>query len=353
MGIKNLNKFLKNQCSKNAIKCLHLSELSGKRIAIDASIYMYKFESDNTLIENIYLMLAVFRYYNIIPIFIFDGKPPAEKKELLSKRREDKITAEKEYKDLKKILEKNVITDEDDRLEIINNMDLLKKQFVYVKKEKITVVKDLIKYYGATYYDAPGEADELCSMLVLKKKVWGCLSEDMDMFVYGCTNVLRYLSLMNHTVVCYNMKEILDELGINQKDFREICILSGTDYNMYSNLNDCKKPCLERTLKHYKKYVMARNKYCNCDCICDLSDNLTKEDYTDFYNWLLKKTDYIEDYELLMTIYNMFDLSNEETHDELKIFEKIKIINGPIMHEKIRPILEEEGFIFPLFSKLG
>ena len=347
MGIKNLNKFLRSQCSTNAINCIHLSELSGKRIAIDASIYMYKFESENALIENMYLMLCIFRFYNIIPIFVFDGKPPAEKKELLLKRREDKILAEKEYKTLKDTLENNIIIDDEDRQEMINSMDILKKQFIYIKKEKVNAVKDLIKYYGATYYDAPGEADELCAMLVLKKKVWGCLSEDMDMFVYGCPNVMRYISLISHTVVCYHMKEILEELGLSQKEFREICILSGTDYNMYSNVSDTKKPCLDKTLKYFKKYNKTRKSLLN-----DLSLNIIQDNvFKDFYDWLIETTDYIEDYELLMTIYNMFDLTKNNNHINLKTFEKIKIMDGPIMNEMIKPLLEEEGFIFPLFQK--
>jgi len=37
-----------------------MSELSGKKIAVDISIYLYKFASDDTLIENIYLMLSIF-----------------------------------------------------------------------------------------------------------------------------------------------------------------------------------------------------------------------------------------------------------------------------------------------------
>lgn len=79
MGIRYLNRFLKDNAS-DAIKFISIAELSGKKIAVDISIYMYKYASDNNLIENMYLMLSVFRYYNVIPIFIFDGKPPAEKK---------------------------------------------------------------------------------------------------------------------------------------------------------------------------------------------------------------------------------------------------------------------------------
>jgi len=67
-----------------------MSELSGKKIVVDISIYLYKYEAENALLENMYVMLSIFSYYNIIPIFIFDGKPPPEKKALLQKRKEDK-----------------------------------------------------------------------------------------------------------------------------------------------------------------------------------------------------------------------------------------------------------------------
>ena len=99
MGIRYLNRFLKENASQS-IKFCNLAELSGKKIAVDISIYMYRFASEGTLIENMYLMLSVFRHYNIIPIFIFDGKPPPEKRELLKKRKEDKQDAEEEYNNL-------------------------------------------------------------------------------------------------------------------------------------------------------------------------------------------------------------------------------------------------------------
>ena len=95
MGIRNLNRFLREQCG-DEIKLTPLSELSGKKIAIDVSIYLYKFAADGTLVENMYLMLGLFRYYNIIPIFVFDGKPPAEKMDLLQKRRDNKLDARDE-----------------------------------------------------------------------------------------------------------------------------------------------------------------------------------------------------------------------------------------------------------------
>jgi hypothetical protein len=71
MGIKDLNLFLRNNCQES-IKKLHISEISGKKIAVDISIYLYKFQGENALIENMYLMLSIFRNYNIITVFIFD-----------------------------------------------------------------------------------------------------------------------------------------------------------------------------------------------------------------------------------------------------------------------------------------
>ena len=327
MGIKHLNRFLREE-AQDCIKFISLAELSGKKIAVDISIYMYKYASEGTLLENMYLMLSTMIYYNIVPVFIFDGKPPPEKKELLQKRKEDKQEAEKEYNQLKKQLENKTI-DDVEKQEVVNNMDILKKKFIHIGKTEIDSVKSLIRAYGATYYDAPGEADELCASLVIKNKVWACLSEDMDMFVYGCIRVLRYLSLLNKTVVLYDTKDILNTLGITQKELREICVISGTDYNYNENKNDDnskKASSLYKTLAYFKKYHKANSEI-------------------GFYNWLKENTDYIKDYENLLNIYNLFELNQQHTH--LTIFENIKIINGPIMKEDIRNIIKIEGFIFP------
>ena len=360
MGIKHLNKFLRDEAQKS-IKFISLSELSGKKIAVDISIYMYKYASESTLLENMYLMLSTLRHYNIAPVFIFDGKPPPEKKGLLMKRKEDKQEAEQEYNKLKKQLENKEI-DNVEKQDLIDSMDVLKKKFIYVSKNDIDNVKQLIRAYGATYYDAPGEADELCALLVIKNKVWACLSEDMDMFVYGCDRVIRYLSLLNKTAVLYDTNGILNNLGITQKELRQICVISGTDYSFtpfriedaqsngsnsviyapergilnekwcnknfeITNNNNNNNPTLHKTLSYFKKYH---------------NENLG----IDFYDWLKTNTDYIKDYESLMKIYILFELK-DDCHKHLKIFENIQIMNGPIIKADIKKIIRLEGFIFP------
>jgi 5'-3' exonuclease len=315
MGIKHLNKFLKKECNES-IELLSLKSLSGKTIVVDTSIYLYKFLTDGeeSLIENLLTMLNLFRFYKITPLFIFDGETPAEKKALLEKRKEEKKTAEREYYLLKDTMNENVETQK--------QMIELKKRFVYIKREQIELVKQFFDAYGVHYVVATGEADEMCASLVLKGTAWACLSEDMDMFVYGCSKILRYFSLINHTVVLYSMKYILKELDLTQTEFREICIMSGTDYN--TNFDETIN--LTNTMHYFNKYK-ERTKY---------------ENHVQFYQWLKENTNYEVDINMLERINNMFDINNNNNNK----IKDVQITNGQIQYDELKKHLYEEGFIF-------
>jgi len=79
MGIRNLNKYITNNCNETAIRKIHIRDLAGKKIAVDASIYIYRFLGENKLVDHMYLMTSIFRAYDIIPVFVFDGTPPRRK----------------------------------------------------------------------------------------------------------------------------------------------------------------------------------------------------------------------------------------------------------------------------------
>lgn len=326
MGIKHLNKFLRVECAKS-ITCMDMKELTNKTIVIDISIYMYKYQTDGTLIENIYLMLSLFKHYKIIPIFIFDGKPPIEKRELLRQRYNNKVLAEAEYNRLSALLEQETM-DKDD---LVSEMELLKKKIIYLTKKQIANVKTLIHAFGATYYDAPNEADELCALFVLKNKAWACMSEDMDMFVYGVPRVIRYFSLLNHTIVLYNTSSILQELKMTQKEFSEVCILSGTDYNLNSS--------------HSRQSVVGYGSLLH-DSVW-LFNQYRQQCYTEgFYDWLLKENLIMSDeYKSLTHIYQMFV---NETSECVDIVANIKMVPNSLLvcKDKLRSILEDDGFIY-------
>ena len=57
MGIRNLNKYLLNHCSKNSIEKVHISIIKDQVIVIDTSIYLDKIFELNQL--SIYGVLCV------------------------------------------------------------------------------------------------------------------------------------------------------------------------------------------------------------------------------------------------------------------------------------------------------
>jgi len=262
-----------------------------------------------------YVLLSLLRHYNIIAIFIFDGKAPIEKKMILEQRSHDRKNAELEYKQLE---EKLMNVEEEEKKEIIDSMDQLKKKIVYITKEKIENVKKIITYFGSSYYDAPGESDELCALLMHHKIVWACLSEDMDMFVYGCERVLRYFSLIHHNVVLYTMKNILQDLQMTQKEFREVCVLSGTDYQA-SNTS------LFEIIKYFKKYQHDKKKI-----------------QMSFYDSIKESMEL--DIETLEKINNIFDMKLKVK--EMPDIHKIKIVNTQIQYHGLSELLKNDGFIF-------
>ncbi len=229
MGIKNLNRFLISHSSDNSIFKIGLSHLKGKRIAIDTSIYLYRYAIDNKIMKNFFNMLVFFKEQDIRPIFVFDGKPPEEKKDVLEMRREKKRIAKKMYDELESTLESE--TDQQKIRELNQQMATLKKHFIHIRNKDIDDLKKLLTAFGASYVDAEGEADELCVWLQKSKKVWACMSDDMDMFAFGCMRVIRDFNIYKRECVMYDMSKILVDLGISMRDFKQICIMSGTDYS--------------------------------------------------------------------------------------------------------------------------
>ena len=312
MGIKYLNRFLIEKCKKSSIKKIHFRELESKTIVIDTSIYLYKFSAEDALLEYFYLLISLLRHYNITPVFVFDGKPPAEKKELLIQRRIEKKEAEEKYVELQKKLES--CEDIDDTL--LKELDQLKKQSTMISFEDIYNVKELIKAYGINHICAEGEADVLCAQLA-KSRAWAVMSDDMDMFVYGCPRVLRNLNIENHTITYYDTENILIDLNLSVNEFREIAVLSGTDYY---HLKKSFPLTLHATYNYYLKYKKAE---------CEIN----------FYQWLIQNTDYIDitDCIHLYKINTMFVLEN-------KNFEEFH--NGDYDIVSLQKIMQKEGFLF-------
>ena len=225
-----LNKYLR-EYSGDSIKEITMNQLRGKKIAIDVSIFLYQFKGDDALLENMFKMIEQFRYYQVTPIYVFDGTPPDEKLDVLNERDTTKKFAKDKCDAIERELNENNNLSDDQRKELTVKLKNEKKKCLRITNANIRHVKALMNVMGVPYLEAEGEADELCVYLVKKKIAWACMSEDMDMFVYGCQRVLRNYNLEKGTMLQYVMIDILKNLRMTQHEFKEVCLLAGTDYN--------------------------------------------------------------------------------------------------------------------------
>jgi flap endonuclease-1 len=227
MGIKSLLKFLENQ--ENIVNEVTYDKLQYKKIAIDISIILYQViiairnsGSDLTnkqgeitshilglFNKTIYLLKK-----NIIPIYIFDGKPPLLKNKVLQLRRNIKEKSYIKYKECE---------NEDDKIKYF-------KRTVTISRLQIQQTKELLDLMGVPYINAPEEADSQCAYLAKNGYVDGVLTEDMDILTFGSPIIYRNLSSYKKPTLEINLNNMLEKLDLTYDQFVEFCILLGCDY---------------------------------------------------------------------------------------------------------------------------
>lgn len=204
-----------------------LSELRGKRIAVDISIYMHRYAASNLFVENIFAMLTAFRVNGIHALFVFDGAMPSRKAAEVAARRRTRVLAEHVAHDTVAALPAwDLLTpDEQDRAQ--RKLSWLNRQMTVLTKPKSRVVQELITGFGFACMVAEEEADRLCARLARDGVVWACLSDDTDMFAHGATRVLRYFSLLNQAAVLYELADLLAHLNMDLPTFQWTCAMAG------------------------------------------------------------------------------------------------------------------------------
>ena len=311
MGIKGLNKYIKSHCI-HGCSTRHLSELRGLRIVVDASIYMYRYKGQDDLIGGIYAMVSLLEHHGLDLYFVFDGLPPVEKNNTIEERRNQRNSAQIELQELEKQLQYAQTVDIRD-LKV--KIQQLRRQAARLLESDIDNVKKLLNYMGIGYTVADGEADQLCVKLVLEEVADACLSDDTDMFLYKCPRVLRYLSIMNETVVHYDYQLILEDLNINSDDFCTTCVMAGTDYNA-SVLG------FNSAMLNYTKY--SKTTY----------NELT------FMEWLISNK--LVDSSQFRLVSKMYEV--KDTSSSLNIWRDIQLYNRD--NESLHRFLYTYGFLF-------
>ena len=234
MGIKGLTQLIKEH-SPDAIQTTNLHKLAGKRVAIDASLFMYKMlinmrtanksyltSNDGKVVSHItgiFYKTANYLAVDITPIYVFDGKPPESKANTL-KSRNEKVAKAKEA------LENNELSEEQ-----INKFE---KQTIRLTKQHTDDIKHLLDLMGVSYVQANGEAEASASEMCRQGMVDYVVTEDMDTLAFGCPKMIRTCldkSIRRPDIISIiDLDCILKNFDMTYDQFMDMCILCGCDY---------------------------------------------------------------------------------------------------------------------------
>jgi flap endonuclease-1 len=230
MGIKGLNQVIREKANEG-ISTVYLEKYRGKKAAIDANLYLYKFlYGKANHIDGLFLMINKLRKFGIEPIFVFDGKAPDEKRGTIEERKAVKEDMKRKVEEIGKEIEEMIARGEDVE-ELRKEKDILEGKIVYVTWEIMDSAKKLMDLLGVVYVRGSGEAEQICVKLWKEKLVEIIITDDMDVFACGAEIVIRDFNYRLDYVREYNLKTIQNKLGMSNEGFLDMCILLGTDYN--------------------------------------------------------------------------------------------------------------------------
>jgi 5'-3' exonuclease len=250
-------------------------------IGIDAYLYALRYKRVFKKMEFGFLRQIMNTLSSgIIPVYIFDGSAPEEKRNTIVRRQANKqkiriklenllfsnvadrpdflseLTLDELINHISNTFHKlycidmqtdttNFITSEitdnknESNILLYNNLNTnseynefvrLSKKSIGLGHEDIQNLKKFLDLLKIPYVIANREADDLMAYLYKKNIIQACQSDDMDMLPRGCGNVIQITS---NGISQYILQKILEELKLSYHQFIDLCVLLGSDYNTY------------------------------------------------------------------------------------------------------------------------
>jgi len=161
---------------------------------------------------------------------VFDGKPPALKKNVLEERRQRKIKAQIEWE---------AAIEAGDR----ETARTKAQQTTRLDSNMVLEAKKLLDLLGIPWVDAPSEGEAQVAALLNQGMVDYGASQDFDTVLFGASKFIRNLTLSGRRKLPKQQKwvevspEIIDleasfqKLELNREQLIDVAILMGTDFN--------------------------------------------------------------------------------------------------------------------------
>jgi 5'-3' exonuclease len=296
MGVEGLYKFINKNCSE-IYRNVSIYDVKDKSCIIDGMQHIYTqliyMRSKNKEIitptgkniSHIHGLINSLTYYlknGIVPIFIFDGKSPDIKKKKIEERKQILKQNLKKLKELESIKNdiddgiKNYRSTTDTMIDIPDNIESIlvgtppeffnlsdemqKMQDVQDEYKKIykksIILKDyfvtdwiqILEFLGLPVIKAKGEADPLCAyVLKNNNNVYGIISDDSDMLVFGAPRLMRKSINQQFTII--ELEDLINSINkllfsdetytlnngtrFEKTNLIDFSLLLGTDYAIF------------------------------------------------------------------------------------------------------------------------
>jgi len=274
MGIDHVLDVVRKECPEQ-LTTYRFDELFGWRIAVDISIFLYKYIlsiGPEKWINPFIVLLCTLKKNGIKAVCIFDGKNAPEEKnkerehrKLENQKRRDRMKLCEEMRqrlvedylphnkpikgqikeDCKKLIcpSKGRVDTTDYRSgdDVVNSLveiyTKLDNQTQSITEEHQQMAQKIVKLLGLACFVADGEAETLCAYLAINGEVDAVLTEDTDVLAYGVPMMLRFGNehkLGDGRLNGIHTELLLEALELNQEEFLDLCILLRCDYNRWN-----------------------------------------------------------------------------------------------------------------------
>jgi len=223
-----------------------LESFSNKVIAIDAYNAIYQFlasirgpdglqltDSEGRITSHLSGLLyrnINFLSLGIKPVYVFDGKPPSLKTAEIERRRQIKKDATVKY-------EKAIASGD------LAEARKFAQQTTSMKDGMVVESKEILRYFGIPYIDAPSEGEATAAHLTNTGQAFASASQDFDSILLGAKRLIRNFTNSGRRKIpnrntyieiepeIIETKKTLEFLQVTREQLVDIGILIGTDFN--------------------------------------------------------------------------------------------------------------------------
>ncbi len=213
--------------------------LAGRTLAVDGYNAVYQFlatirQRDGQLFSDAegrvtsHLMGTFYRTTSlleqgVLPVWVFDGKPPERKAGTIRRRIEAKEKAEAAYQEAL----------------AAGDLETARRKAAQTSRLTRPMVEELhalLRGLGVPVVQAPGEGEAQAAVLAAHGLTWAAASEDYDSLLFGAPRLVRGLAARGRAgqapgAQLIDRADLLASLGIDGDELIALGIVVGTDFN--------------------------------------------------------------------------------------------------------------------------